>query len=336
MDDHSKLAAAQDRCGTMKHILLGCIDDRRRLRAELHDRRDKLEFLDELCRGPQCDAWVNEHRRTLDHFEDMRKVYCATHARIRRLDEAVRVAEADLVEMESRLRRQQECQGGSATHHHHRRPTSSSGRGNGPPYSSRAEKSERGSAREAYTGTDSSYRSRRSSMPRHTQPRYEYHAPDEGRSSTSRRPSMPQPRCEYRRPDDHYFNHEHSIHGTPDTSSRSSATPPRAAGASRTSPLPFPPSQQTIRSWRQCVDDCFADYSKIQEFPHPPVVKDKDREKNLNVIFSTLRGYDLKRERLRWHPDRFSACCKDKQEEWKEVAKSIFVVMNRATEERER
>ncbi|KAK4493744.1 hypothetical protein PRZ48_014929 [Zasmidium cellare] len=92
------------------------------------------------------------------------------------------------------------------------------------------------------------------------------------------------------------------------------------------------------RRWRRYVDDCFANYSQIKEFPHPPIHgRDVDHaawEKDLKTLFRSLEGVDLKKESFRWHPDRFSACEEGKREMWKGFAGEVFVVISGMVKEK--
>jgi hypothetical protein len=42
-----------------------------------------------------------------------------------------------------------------------------------------------------------------------------------------------------------------------------------------------------------------------------------------------VKNLNAKRERLRWHPDKFAACRASLQEDFKKIASEIFVVLDK-------
>lgn len=101
-------------------------------------------------------------------------------------------------------------------------------------------------------------------------------------------------------------------------------------GQTRPGPASDRPSQHTVDGWRRYVDTCFANYAAIDKFPHLPVKK-HDKviwEKEVAALFRSMPGLNLKKERLRWHPDRFSACTPVKVQEYKRLAQEVFVVLD--------
>lgn len=97
------------------------------------------------------------------------------------------------------------------------------------------------------------------------------------------------------------------------------------------------PSEETITSWRRYVSDCFTDYSKIVEFPHPPVPGRRDDpkswEKGVRRLFRSLDGINLRKESFRWHPDKFSPCDNSKREIFQKYAKDVYVILNAMVQE---
>ncbi|KAK4629437.1 hypothetical protein CLAFUW4_08232 [Fulvia fulva] len=98
--------------------------------------------------------------------------------------------------------------------------------------------------------------------------------------------------------------------------------------------------QAKIDQWRVDCEAAFADYANIKVFPAPPTdtkcFKQACRvEKRaltacrcqIRHAFSSVPGLDFKKERIAWHPDRFSPCPKGK-EEFQAMAKEVFVVVD--------
>ena len=93
------------------------------------------------------------------------------------------------------------------------------------------------------------------------------------------------------------------------------------------------------QKWRSEVDEAFADYSGMREFPCPPVglcskmscSADKSRvlpacRCNIKAAFTKLE--DLRKERSRWHPDRFSRLPEEKRDLFQKMAMEVFVVVD--------
>lgn len=97
---------------------------------------------------------------------------------------------------------------------------------------------------------------------------------------------------------------------------------------------------ETIQQWRQEVKGAFADYTTMQNFPQPPVkacnnISCQATRRSLQACSCNIRAafmgtvdLDLKRERLAWHPDRFSACPEQFRVAFKHMAMEIFVVVD--------
>lgn len=49
---------------------------------------------------------------------------------------------------------------------------------------------------------------------------------------------------------------------------------------------------------------------------------------NIKLIFRSMDRASLKKERLRWHPDRFSSCPEKVREKFQKMAEEIFVVVD--------
>ncbi|KAK4619646.1 hypothetical protein CLAFUR4_11565 [Fulvia fulva] len=397
VNTHSELADAQDRFSRVQESLLRCIDDRRDLRAELEAVRDELVTLDEFCRGPGYDVFIDRYRYTQRCFEDLKEDYAENTERIRRLEAAAERAEDEVDDIENRLRRERE-QGGSRSSRTHRHNYSSASPDGGHHRSSHSRRHEghedsrrRHRSRETRPDFDSSresrqgpstyryhygysspfsHREREEESSQHSRSeRYEdssrgYYTrvtrPDFASSSRSARPDMPRDshsRHESRRHGSHrhgshrheshrHESHRHESHRhderthhsshRPQDSSRARQPPPNPTPEPTQGPsIPFPPSMQTIAGWRKNVDQCFADYSKIEKFPRPPVSQGPDWAKNLKTLLLCLEDFDLKKERLRWHPDKFSNRREEKREEWKGLANDVFCVVSEAKKERE-
>lgn len=198
-------------------------------------------------------------------------------------------------------------------------------------------------------------------------PRSEYRRHDQPSSHSHYRTEEHRPQTEYRPNDDDRSQQDsrrtengpshHPGRSTPrtqqnnrdestqDHSSRS--VPPRQQNASyqptRT------PSQQTVDSWYKYVNHCFLDYSKLQQFPIPPALSCgkpdcnatiSNRpfaacECNIRISFGMIPDLNLKRERLRWHPDKFNACTTNLQENFKKMASEVFIVLDKMYKEKQ-
>lgn len=110
-----------------------------------------------------------------------------------------------------------------------------------------------------------------------------------------------------------------------------SAPPPQ-----RPSPFAPPPPRPTtvntsaITNWYALTQSMFADYSSITSFPYPPyhpcTLHQDKCSCNIKAVFRTSPGFNAKKERTRWHPDKFSGCG-DKKEEFEQAAQKIFVAL---------
>lgn len=97
--------------------------------------------------------------------------------------------------------------------------------------------------------------------------------------------------------------------------------------------------EQRLEQWRQDVEEYFiSEYEENKVFPAPPSkpcgevsCEAKERalqacECNIKTAFETIQDLELKTERLRWHPDKFTkASCGENAEE---KAKEVFVVLD--------
>lgn len=108
----------------------------------------------------------------------------------------------------------------------------------------------------------------------------------------------------------------------------------------------IPPARPTIRGtiepwegWRLAVEAAFANYSQMLTFPEPPIEPCSkmscrtDTSRLLeacrcNIEAAFRRVGELKKERLPWHPDRFSKCPEQNRELFKKAANEVFVVID--------
>lgn len=116
---------------------------------------------------------------------------------------------------------------------------------------------------------------------------------------------------------------------------RNSAPPRHQPQAEQSTRLP---SQQTVDHWMNYAHHCFQNYSAIDRFPIPPPLTcgnpdceatSSQRpflacEHTIRASFGIAGITNLKRERLRWHPDKFSACKSNLQESFKKMASEVF------------
>ncbi|KAK3708642.1 hypothetical protein LTR37_011364 [Vermiconidia calcicola] len=100
------------------------------------------------------------------------------------------------------------------------------------------------------------------------------------------------------------------------------------------------PSRESIAEWFKALDVAFASYSSLRRFPNPPswpcsrprCSSDKSSraldacECNIKHLFEGSR--DLRAERLRWHPDKFSRAPVESREAFQKKAKEVFVVID--------
>lgn len=99
---------------------------------------------------------------------------------------------------------------------------------------------------------------------------------------------------------------------------------------------------RAVCDWRRETEFCFADYSKITRFPSlPKIVKCSNQscrvgtceslegcKCNIEACFRLIPQLDPSTERLRWHPDRFSACDECCRDTFRDKAHVIFVVLH--------
>ncbi|KAF2167158.1 hypothetical protein M409DRAFT_54353 [Zasmidium cellare ATCC 36951] len=97
---------------------------------------------------------------------------------------------------------------------------------------------------------------------------------------------------------------------------------------------------ETIQQWRQEIKGAFADYTTMQTFPQPPVqacnnISCQATRRSLQACSCNIRAafmgtpdLSLKKERLAWHPDHFSACSEQYHVAFKQMAMEIFVVVD--------
>ncbi|KAK4493787.1 hypothetical protein PRZ48_014972 [Zasmidium cellare] len=110
----------------------------------------------------------------------------------------------------------------------------------------------------------------------------------------------------------------------------------------RKEPGPFPRPVETsllqapvtisisIEQWRHEANVAFANYANLQAFPQPPV---RSRSLttcscNIRAAFMELPFLNLKTERRRWHPDRFSASPAQHRVVFQQMAMEVFVVID--------
>ena len=123
--------------------------------------------------------------------------------------------------------------------------------------------------------------------------------------------------------------------------------------------IPVRPPQPTVArdsyaTWYENASAAFADYSKMKSFPAPPAprftctkpvcIRGKgaralelcacDVEKAFKMLQSTSTSgappkLVLSKERLKWHPDRFSKCPEELRADFQKKAKEVFVVVDR-------
>lgn len=98
---------------------------------------------------------------------------------------------------------------------------------------------------------------------------------------------------------------------------------------------PQTPSLSDLKRWRDYTEICFKDYSAIKRFPAPPGQSCQKADCqamkahryfeacdcNIKEAFVRL-GIDPKKERLRWHPDKFAVCGMEKE------AKEVFILLD--------
>ncbi|SMY21424.1 unnamed protein product [Zymoseptoria tritici ST99CH_1A5] len=182
----------------------------------------------------------------------------------------------------------------------------------------------------------SGYAERSSSTARQDDTRSHYSRPSTRNGGSSRTARE----HEYTRSSSRYGNeaprqsqsrHTESPRGAGSSTSRA---PPRSHASSAL------PSRATVDAWWTSVDAALKDYTTIRKFPGPPgglcgrlgcqanasqraLTACEHMVKNALIVAHP----DLRKMRLRFHPDRFSACPEDKREEFKKMASEIFVVI---------
>lgn len=207
---------------------------------------------------------------------------------------------------------------------------------------------------------DDSHDTRRQQSSRTHRPEPEYHhrnqrGPRSHYTTEEHRPHPDGPREGPRRTSRDEEQGHRSSRSTPrPQQSQRGGTPqdhPRHSDPARDQPdAPQPtrlPSQQTIDSWWKYVNHCFEDYSKITQFPIPPALScgrpDCDAtsssrpiaacECNIRASFGMVPSLNIKRERLRWHPDKFTACPANLREGFQKMASEIFIVLDKMHKE---
>lgn len=99
------------------------------------------------------------------------------------------------------------------------------------------------------------------------------------------------------------------------------------------------PTPAGIARYFACLDFVFANYASLTEFPEPPAFPCANLECrarssvrklsacicNIRVVFADR---NLKAERLRWHPDKFSSVLSEVREEWQGKAREMFVLLD--------
>ncbi|KJY01674.1 hypothetical protein TI39_contig283g00012 [Zymoseptoria brevis] len=147
---------------------------------------------------------------------------------------------------------------------------------------------------------------------------------------------------------DHEYSRSGSRHGSeaPRPSQARYTESPRGAGSSTSRAPPRShassalPSRAAVDAWWTSVDTALKDYTIIRKFPGPPGglcgrlgCQAKASQRALTACEHMVKNAlivanpDLRKMRLRFHPDRFSACPGDRREEFKKMASEIFVVI---------
>ncbi|CAK4032793.1 Hypothetical predicted protein [Lecanosticta acicola] len=106
---------------------------------------------------------------------------------------------------------------------------------------------------------------------------------------------------------------------------------PRATGPSTRSPAHRPrPGDDVVAGWWEFANECFQDYEHMQQFPVPPACTacNGNCESSLQALLRRIPNLNPKLTRVRFHPDKFSACPADKRVDFKARAGEIFVVLN--------
>lgn len=119
--------------------------------------------------------------------------------------------------------------------------------------------------------------------------------------------------------------------------------PPRAAQRAR--PAINLSAQPTIPQWRQACNAVFACYKDARAFPAPPVSFICRNAAcaghghlldacscNIRAAINSLPGLNLKKERVKWHPDRFAGVNEEKREMWQNMANEMFVAIGNMVE----
>ncbi|MCJ1441895.1 MAG: hypothetical protein MMC23_002387 [Stictis urceolatum] len=119
-------------------------------------------------------------------------------------------------------------------------------------------------------------------------------------------------------------------------------SPPRTPAPSRKRV----PRTDDVERWKARVDAAFADLPNLVEFPEPPFKKcarvECQGQRSLRACRCCVeRAFrdrkifpeGVRRERLRWHPDRFAVCGEGVRAEMQGKAQEVFVVVNEIWEE---
>jgi hypothetical protein len=101
------------------------------------------------------------------------------------------------------------------------------------------------------------------------------------------------------------------------------------------------PSKASIEQWFHQIDDALADHSKMRTLPTPPAWPCNNLDCKRNKANGTrileacpcciryiFQGRDFKNELLRFHPDKFSRCPEEVEDQIQKMAKEIFVVVD--------
>lgn len=85
-------------------------------------------------------------------------------------------------------------------------------------------------------------------------------------------------------------------------------------------------------AWRALTEGCFKNYAAMDKFPLPPTISCNVHRRDpcscsIKAAFETLPNLNLKKERFKWHPDKFSACKPENKDGFQKEAQKIFVVL---------
>jgi hypothetical protein len=116
---------------------------------------------------------------------------------------------------------------------------------------------------------------------------------------------------------------------------------PKPQARSKPKPKPTQPITQKIEAWHKACVAAFLNKPSMREFPQPPAepcknvtcaAESKDRvlvacKCNIRKALEHRRAV-LKKDRVKFPPDRFSTCPEDVREEIQKAAKEVFVVVD--------